>query len=117
MAGYKVIPAMNSGLSEIQQELLSALDKIDGLPLTPLLNQATGTLKESRHRLQQRQTTLHNINQLNDTPAMKALPKEMQQALRELSRSLKGVQPGSPARTRMLGAAVGSGAPGTAFSA
>lgn len=103
VAGYKVIPTMNSGLSEIQQKLMSALDKINGLPLTPLLNEATGTLKESRHTLQQLQTTLHNINQLTDTPAMKALPKEMQQTLRELSRSLKGVQPGSPAHTRMLG--------------
>ncbi|WP_428943590.1 intermembrane transport protein PqiB [Pantoea sp. FN060301] len=103
VAGYHIIPTMSSGLSEIQQKLMSALDKINGLPLTPLLTEATGTLKESRRTLQELQTTLHNINQLTDTPAIKALPKEMQQTLRELSRSLKGVQPGSPAHTRMLG--------------
>lgn len=103
IAGYEIIPTTSSGLSQIQQKLVAALDKINGLPLNPMLNQATGTLKESQRTLRELQKTLNNVNQITASPAMKTLPEDMQQTLRELNRSMKGLQPGSPAYNKLVG--------------
>lgn len=102
-AGYELIPTMSGGLAQIQQKLMDALDKINNLPLNPMLNQATGTLKESQRTLQELQKTLDNINQITGSQSMKDLPQDMQQTLRELNRSMKGFQPGSPAYTKLVG--------------
>lgn len=101
--GIEVIPTVSGGLSQIQQKLLAALDKINNLPLNPMINEATGTLKESQKTLQQLQKTLNNLNQITASPAMKTLPADMQQTLRELNRSMKGLQPGSPAYNKLVG--------------
>lgn len=103
VAGLEVIPTVSGGLAQIQQKLMAALDKINGLPLNPVLNEATGTLKESQRTLQQLQKTLDNLNQVTSNPAMKTLPSDMQQTLRELNRSMKGLQPGSPAYSKLVG--------------
>nr|WP_024967646.1 intermembrane transport protein PqiB [Pantoea sp. IMH] len=102
-AGYELIPTMSGGLAQIQQKLMDALDKINNLPLNPMLNQATGTLKESQRTLRELQKTLDNINQITGSQSMKDLPQDMQQTLRELNRSMKGFQPGSPAYTKLVG--------------
>lgn len=103
VAGLEVIPTTSGGLSQIQQKLVAALDKINSLPLNPMLNEATGTLKESQRTLRQLQKMLDNLNQITANPAMKTLPKDMQQTLRELNRSMKGLQPGSPAYNKLVG--------------
>lgn len=103
VAGYKVIPTTGGGLSQIQQKLVATLDKINGLPLDPLLSQATDTLKESQRTMSELQKTLQHLNQFVGSPAMKALPEETQKTLLELNRSMKGLQPGSPAYTKLVG--------------
>lgn len=103
VGGYEIIPTVSGGLSQIQQKLVAALDKINGLPLNPMLNEATGTLKESQRTLRELQKTLNNVNQITASPAMKTLPEDMQQTLRELNRSMKGLQPGSPAYNKLVG--------------
>ena len=55
MAGLEIIPTVSGGLSQIQQKLMDALDKINSLPLNPMINQATGTLKESQRTLRELQ--------------------------------------------------------------
>lgn len=101
--GLEIIPTMSGGLSQIQQKLMDALDKINNLPLNPMLNQATGTLKESQRTLRELQKTLDNVNKITANPAMQQLPQDMQQTLRELNRSMKGLQPGSPAYNKLIG--------------
>lgn len=103
VAGYEVIPTTSSGLSQIQQKLAAALDKINGLPLNGMITEATGTLKQSQQTLRELQGTLKNLNQITASPAMKTLPEDMQQTLRELNRSMKGLQPGSPAYNKLVG--------------
>ena len=103
VAGLEVIPTVSGGLSQIQQKLTAALDKINGLPLNPMITEATGTLKESQRTMQQLQKTLDNLNHITASPAMKTLPEDMQQTLRELNRSMKGLQPGSPAYNKLVG--------------
>jgi len=103
VSGYEVIPTVSGGLSQIQQKLMAALDKINGLPLNGMINQATGTLKESQKTMRDLQRTIDNINKVTASPAMKTLPEDMQQTLRELNRSMKGLQPGSPAYSKLVG--------------
>ena len=101
--GYSVIPSVSGGLSQIQQKLMESLDKINNLPLNPMINEATGTLKESQRTLRELQKTLDNLNQITSSQSMQDLPSDMQKTLRELNRSMKGFQPGSPAYNKMLG--------------
>ncbi|KAB8313246.1 intermembrane transport protein PqiB [Erwinia endophytica] len=102
-AGYTLIPTTNGGLAQIQQKLVTTLDKINNLPLNPMIDQATGTLRESQSTLRELQKTLDNINQITGSQSMKQLPQDMQQTLRELNSSMKAFQPGSPAYNRMVG--------------
>ncbi|PRD14690.1 intermembrane transport protein PqiB [Pantoea coffeiphila] len=99
---YELIPTVSGGLAQIQEKLVESLDKINNLPLNPMLNEATGTLKESQRTLRELQKTLDNLNQITSSQAMQELPADMQTTLRELNRSMKGFQPGSPAYNKMV---------------
>ncbi|WJV52065.1 intermembrane transport protein PqiB [Pectobacteriaceae bacterium CE90] len=100
--GYPVFPTVNSGLSEIQQKLVSILDKVNNLPLTPMVEQATKTLAEGQSTLREMQKTLVTLNRITGSEAMQGLPQDMQHTLRELNRSLQGFQQGSPAYNKMV---------------
>ncbi|WP_315710464.1 intermembrane transport protein PqiB [Brenneria uluponensis] len=100
--GYPVFPTVNSGLSEIQQKLISILDKVNNLPLTPMVEQATKTLAEGQSTLREMQKTLVTLNRITGSEAMQSLPQDMQHTLRELNRSLQGFQQGSPAYNKMV---------------
>lgn len=102
VGGYEVIPTTSSGLNQIQQKLMQTLDKVNALPLNPMINQATSTLAESQRTLRELQKTLDSLNQITSSQSMKDLPQDMQQTLRELNRSMKGFQPGSPAYNKMV---------------
>ena len=102
VAGYKIIPTTNSGLNQIQQKLVAILDKINNLPLNPLLSEATVTLKESQLTMAQVQKSLTHINEFISSPAMKTLPDTLQESLIELNRSMKGIQPGSPLYIKLV---------------
>ena len=97
-----MIPTNSSGFNQIQQKLMETLDKVNALPLNPMINQATNTLAESQRTLRELQKTLDSLNQITSSQSMKDLPQDMQQTLRELNRSMKGFQPGSPAYNKMV---------------
>lgn len=99
----KVIPTVDGGLAQMQQKVMSILDKFDKLPLNPLLTQATKTLQESQATMQRLQVTLDHVNQLANSPEMKNLPADVQQTLREVNRSMQGLQPGSPLYNKLNG--------------
>jgi len=100
---YSLIPTVSGGLAQIQEKLVDTLDKINKLPLNPMINEATGALKESQRTMRELQKTLDNLNQITSSQSMKQLPADMQSTLRELNRSMKGFQPGSPAYNKMVG--------------
>ncbi|BDH46458.1 paraquat-inducible protein B [Salmonella enterica subsp. enterica serovar Choleraesuis] len=102
VSGYTVIPTISGGLAQIQQKLVSALDKINGLPLDPMLNQATSTLGETQKTMQHLQQTLDNVNKLTGSESAQKLPADMQKTLQELNRSMQGFQPGSAAYNKMV---------------
>ncbi|WP_407654841.1 intermembrane transport protein PqiB [Brenneria populi] len=100
--GYPVLPTTNGGLSQIQHKLMAILDKINGLPLNPMVNEATRTLAESQATLREMQKTLASLNKITSSKSMQDLPQDMQKTLLELNRSMKGFQPGSPAYNKMV---------------
>lgn len=102
ISGYPVLPTTSAGLAQIQQKLMMALDKINGLPLNPMITEATRTLAQSQATLHQLQQTLKSINTITQSPATQQLPQDMQQTLRELNTSMKGFQPGSPAYNKLV---------------
>ncbi|MEJ8323869.1 intermembrane transport protein PqiB [Kosakonia sacchari] len=101
-AGYPIIPTVSGGLAQIQQRLMDTLDKINDLPLNPMIQQATNTLSESQQTLKRLQTTLDNLNKLTASQSVQQLPADMQGTLRELNRSMQGFQPGSAAYNKMV---------------
>lgn len=100
--GYEIIPTVSSGLAQIQQRLVETLDKINSLPLNPMIEQATNTLSESQRTMRRLQTTLDNVNKITSSQSMQQLPADMQTTLRELNRSMQGFQPGSAAYNKMV---------------
>nr|WP_154715502.1 intermembrane transport protein PqiB [Pectobacterium fontis] len=102
MDGYPVLPTIDGGLSQIQQKLMAVLDKVNNLPLNPMINEATKTLTESQATLREMQKTLATLNKITSSKAMQDLPEDMQKTLLELNRSMKGFQPGSPAYNKMV---------------
>ncbi|MBW7982434.1 intermembrane transport protein PqiB [Enterobacillus tribolii] len=101
--GYPVVPTVSGGLAQMQQKLTGVLDKINNLPLEPMLTEATNTLKESQAAMAKTQKTVDSLNAILASKEMQSLPQDMQKTLQELNRSLKGFQPGSPAYNKMLG--------------
>ncbi|MEA8876116.1 intermembrane transport protein PqiB [Citrobacter freundii] len=100
--GYQIIPTVSGGLAQIQQRLMEALDKINNLPLNPMIEQTTNTLSESQRTMKHLQTTLDNMNKITSSQSMQDLPADMQNTLRELNRSMQGFQPGSAAYNKMV---------------
>ena len=100
--GYQLIPTVSGGLAQIQQRLMDALDKINNLPINPMMQQATNTLAESQTTLKHLQATLDNLNKITGSQSMQELPTDMQKTLRELNSSMKGFQPGSAAYNKMV---------------
>jgi paraquat-inducible protein B len=101
--GYEIVPTVSGGFAQIQQRLMDALDKINNLPINPLLEQATNSLAESQRTMKRVQTTLDNLNKITASQSMQELPSDMQKTLRELNRSMQGFQPGSAAYNKMVG--------------
>lgn len=88
--------------AQIQQRLMEALDKINKLPLNPMIEQATSTLSESQRTMKNLQTTLDSMNKILASQSMQQLPTDMQSTLRELNRSMQGFQHGSAAYNKMV---------------
>lgn len=102
VGGYVLLPTVSGGLAQIQQKVMTMLDKINGLPLNPMVTEATETLAQSKRTLQETQKTMAALNQVIASPSMKELPADMQKTLLELNRSMQGFQPGSPAYSKMV---------------
>nr|WP_167457963.1 intermembrane transport protein PqiB [Rahnella woolbedingensis] len=102
IAGIKLLPTVSGGFAQIQQKLMTTLDKINNLPIEPMMREATSTLAESQRTMKATQKTIDSLNTIVSSKEMKNLPQDMQQTLIQLNRSLKGFQPGSPAYGHMV---------------
>ena len=103
IGGHKLLPTVSGGFAQIQQKLMTTLDKINNLPIEPMMREATSTLAESQRTMKSTQKTIESLNAIVSSKEMKNLPQDMQQTLIQLNRSLKGFQPGSPAYGNLVG--------------
>src|SRR5690606_7899072 len=102
-AGYPMLPTARSGLSNIEQKVLLALDKINNLPVEQLLIQSEKTLQSTDALMQNAQRMVAQLDALVANPQMQQLPGQLQQSLQELQRMLAGVSPGSAAYDKLNG--------------
>jgi paraquat-inducible protein B len=99
---YPVIASVSGGLSQLQQKFMMTLDKINGLPLESMMGEMTNTLKESQKMIRNMNQAMASLDQLLSNQSTQALPKDMQRSLNELNKTLKGMQPGSPAYNKLV---------------
>ncbi len=102
VAGYRVIPTTSGGLAQIQHKVTAALDKINNMPIEPMLNQSTRTLAESQKTIAEAQKTLAELNRIMGSKEFQTLPQDLQKTLQEMNRAMQGFQPGSPAYNKMV---------------
>lgn len=96
-AGYPFLPSSRSGLSNIEQKVLTALDKINNLPLDSLLGQGQQTLAATERLLDNVTVMLQKMEHVLSQPELQSLPQDIQLSLREMQRTLAGLSPGSAA--------------------
>lgn len=99
-AGYPSLPSARSGLSNIEQKVLLALDKINNLQLEEFLTQGQQTLAATEQLLGSSEQLLASLQAFLAQPELQQLPANLQQSLTELQRALAGVSPGSVAYER-----------------
>jgi paraquat-inducible protein B len=93
--GFPVIPTIPSGLGRLEQQVASLLDKLNALPLEPMLTKATGTLGTMDGTLASLTATLKSLQQILEEDGTKALPDELSRTLAELRQTLEGFSPDS----------------------
>lgn len=102
-AGYPLLPTARSGLSNIEQKVLMALDKINNLPVETLLTQSEQTMQSADKMLQSANTMLAQLDKLLSDPKMQQLPAQLQSSLQQLQHMLAGLSPGSAAYDKLSG--------------
>ncbi|MFP3029284.1 MAG: intermembrane transport protein PqiB [Arsenophonus sp.] len=102
VADYDTIPTVSAGLSHIQQKVIEALDKINQVPIEPMISQAINTLAESQKTIREAQRTFYELSKLITNKDFQNILPDLQQILLELNRLIQGLQPGSPVYNRMI---------------
>ncbi|MEX6369961.1 intermembrane transport protein PqiB [Providencia huaxiensis] len=102
VAGYKIIPTTSGGLAQIQQKVIAVLDKINNMPIEPMLNQTTQTLAEGQKVVKEANAMLVELNKVMGSKEFQNLPHDLQKTLQEMNRAMQGFQPGSPAYNKMV---------------
>lgn len=102
IAGYKIIPTHSGGLAQIQQKVIAVLDKINNMPIEPMLKQTTQTLAEGQKLVQEANVMFTQLNKLMSSKEFQSLPTDMQKSLKEINKTMQGFQPGSPAYNKMV---------------
>jgi len=93
---YPVIPSIPSGLGRLEQQLGTLLDKLNNLPLDPLVAKASTALGTLDGTLKSLSGTLESLEVILEKDGTKALPGELSATLAELRSTLKGLSPDSP---------------------
>ncbi|AOM40652.1 intermembrane transport protein PqiB [Xenorhabdus hominickii] len=102
IADYGILPTVSGGLAQIQQKIITALDKINNMPIEPLFVQVRQTLEESEKTIKSAHKTMNELNRILASKEAQELPKDIQNTLQELNRSMQGIQPGSPAYNKLV---------------
>jgi paraquat-inducible protein B len=93
--GYDVIETTSTGLTQIQAKILQLLDNFNNLPLNNTMTQFNKSLESS-------EKLMSSLNRIIASKEMQNLPKDLQQAIRSLNETMKGLQPGSQLNTQLV---------------
>lgn len=85
---YGMIPTIETGLDQLQDEMASILNMFSSLPLDDTIANANAVIANLSQ-------TLYSLNGILDSRGAQNLPQEMEQTLRELRTTLEGLSPGS----------------------
>lgn len=94
--GIQVIPTVSGGLERIEQRVVSVLDKIQALPIEPVLDNADQTLKDAQRALKELEKTLTSVNQLAASDDVRQVAPGIVSTLAEIRETAQGMSPDSP---------------------
>ena len=94
--GYPIMPTIPSGLGRLEQQIGSLLDKLNNLPLEPVVNNASSALATLDGSLASLTATMNSLQLILDKEGSKALPGELSDTLAELRQTLSALSPDSP---------------------
>ena len=99
--GYATLPTARGGLSNIEQKVLQALEKINQLPVEPLLNEGTKTLAQTTAVMAEVEQLVSRLDTVLQQPAWQQAPEQLQQSLLELQQLLQAYGPDSETHQRL----------------
>ena len=92
--GYDTIETTSTGIAQIQAKVMQLLDNFNNLPLN-------NTMTEFNKSLASTQRLMNSLNQIMASNEMQNMPGDLQETLRTLNETLKGIQPGSELNKQM----------------
>ncbi|MEE2025315.1 MULTISPECIES: intermembrane transport protein PqiB [Alkalimonas] len=100
-AGYAVLPTARGGLSNIEQKVLMALEKMIQLPVEPLLEEGTRTLAQATTAMAEMQQVMLQLEAYLAQPAMQQVPEQLNHSLQQLEQLLQSFGPESQTHQRL----------------
>lgn len=88
---HPVIPATTGGMGRLQDQMGQLLEKLNQLEIQPVLTSLEGTADSSEATFRSVQRTATSIQGLLDDSATRELPRQMDETLGELRRTLEGM--------------------------
>lgn len=104
-AGHTVFPTVAGDFAQIQAQITALLDKLNGLEVDPLLAGLSQNLEASEAVLKEVNTLSQSLNQLLNDPETQAISGNLNTTLNELSTTLEGLSPNSPAYQELISTA------------
>lgn len=92
---YPLLPTIPSGLGRLEQQVGNLLDKLNALPLEPLVGSANTALVQLDSTLASLTSTLASLQIILDEGGTRALPGELNETLEQVKKTLAGFEPGS----------------------
>ena len=86
---YPVLPTVSSGFAQLEARLDAVLQKLQKLPIEPILKDASGVLTETQKTLQGLQSTLDGLEDFLAQESLKTIPDSLNASLVELAEALR----------------------------
>lgn len=94
-AHYDVIPTSNEGFGQIKAKVEKLLDKLQKLPLKPMVENAGAALTELNQTMQGLQRVVKRTDEILANEDLGEVPSSLNNALKELNQTISGLGPDS----------------------
>lgn len=93
---YTVLPTVPTGFAQLQSRVEAILEKLQQLPVEPVLHNASEVLTETTQTIQHARSTVGQLEGLLKNEATQAIPDSVNASLAQLNHTLQGVSADSP---------------------